>query len=90
MVRFHLSHLTSACFPAFAYSTAYHPPRLLVSPHTCACPPAPPGLAGLQAAVTRPEEVRGVVLLDISLRGLHVSKQPAPFRPLIKARAWPL
>lgn len=44
------------------------------------------GLAGLQAAVTRPEQVRGVVLLDISLRGLHVSKQPAPFRPLIKVR----
>ncbi len=43
------------------------------------------GVAALQAAVTRPQLARGVVLLDVSLRGLHVSKQPAFARPLIAA-----
>lgn len=43
------------------------------------------GIAALQAAVTTPALVRGVVLLDVSLRGLHVSKQPPLARPLIAA-----
>ena len=43
------------------------------------------GVAGLQAAVDAPTKVRGVVLMNISLRGLHVSKQPAIIRPFVKA-----
>lgn len=43
------------------------------------------GVAGLQAAVYEPDMCLGVVLLNISLRGLHVTKQPAFARPLIRA-----
>jgi pimeloyl-ACP methyl ester carboxylesterase len=43
------------------------------------------GVAGLQAAVDDKELVRGVCLLNISLRGLHVTKQPAFAKPFIKA-----
>jgi pimeloyl-ACP methyl ester carboxylesterase len=43
------------------------------------------GVAGLQLAVDAPELVRGVVLINISLRGLHVTKQPALARPFIAA-----
>ena len=32
-----------------------------------------------------PELVRGVVLINISLRGLHVTKQPALARPFIRS-----
>jgi hypothetical protein len=35
--------------------------------------------------VDAPELVRGVVLINISLRGLHVTKQPALARPFIAA-----
>jgi len=43
------------------------------------------GVAGLQAAVDDASLVRGVVLINISLRGLHVSKQPAFAKPFIRA-----
>jgi len=42
------------------------------------------GVAGLQAAVDDNTKVKGVILLNISLRGLHVSKQPALAKPFIK------
>jgi pimeloyl-ACP methyl ester carboxylesterase len=40
------------------------------------------GVVGLQAAVTRPDLIKGVVLMNISLRMLHVKKQPPIQRPL--------
>jgi len=43
------------------------------------------GVAGLQVAVDAPEKVRGLALINISLRGLHVTKQPAIIRPFVKA-----
>ena len=43
------------------------------------------GVAALQAAASVPEAVRGIVLLDVSLRALHVSKQAPPLRPLVAA-----
>ena len=43
------------------------------------------GLAALQAAIYAPDRVRGVQLIDISLRGLHVDRQPPLARPLIAA-----
>ena len=43
------------------------------------------GLAALCAAVDFPDAVRGVALINVSLRGLHVSKQPPAARPLIAA-----
>ena len=42
------------------------------------------GVAGLQSAVDDPTLVRGVVLINVSLRGLHIKKQPAPIRPFVK------
>lgn len=42
------------------------------------------GLAGLQAHLDDPAKVRGLMLIDISLRMLHVSKQPPLARPFIK------
>ena len=39
----------------------------------------------LWAAVDGPDNVRGVVLINPSLRGLHVKKQPAPIKPFVKA-----
>ena len=42
------------------------------------------GLAALQAAIDCPEKVRGVQLLDISLRMLHIRNQPAWKKPLVK------
>ena len=56
------------------------------------------GVAGLQAALDAASDaggpgakaVRGVVLLNVSHRGLHVSKQPPPLRPLIAAFQWVL
>lgn len=41
------------------------------------------GIAGLQAAVDAPSKVRGVQLLDISLRMLHTTKQQPWQRPLV-------
>ncbi|KAB1996640.1 hypothetical protein ES319_D13G245000v1 [Gossypium barbadense] len=41
------------------------------------------GLVGLQAAVAKPEICRGLFLLNISLRMLHVKKQPWFGRPFI-------
>ena len=43
------------------------------------------GVAGLATAVNAPEKVRGVVLMNISLRGLHITKQPAFMRPFVSA-----
>jgi hypothetical protein len=43
------------------------------------------GVAGLQAAVDDARWIRGVVLINVSLRGLHVTKQPAVIRPFVKA-----
>ncbi|KAJ3684074.1 hypothetical protein LUZ61_013238 [Rhynchospora tenuis] len=43
------------------------------------------GLVGLQAAVTDPSICKGIVLLDISLRMLHIKKQPWYGRPFIKS-----
>ena len=42
------------------------------------------GCVGLQAAVTHPELVKGVVLIDISLRMLNVKKQAPLIRPVVK------
>ncbi|KAH9603997.1 hypothetical protein KSS87_023600 [Heliosperma pusillum] len=43
------------------------------------------GLVGLEAAVMEPQICRGLLLLNISLRMLHIKKQPALARPLIKS-----
>ncbi|KAJ9153337.1 hypothetical protein P3X46_026785 [Hevea brasiliensis] len=43
------------------------------------------GLVGLQAAVMEPQICRGIVLLNISLRMLHIKKQPQFGRPLIRS-----
>ncbi|GAB2276926.1 hypothetical protein Dimus_011635 [Dionaea muscipula] len=43
------------------------------------------GLVGLQAAVMEPKICKGIVLLNISLRMLHIKKQPPYGRPLIKS-----
>nr|KAJ0225894.1 hypothetical protein LSAT_V11C100027280 [Lactuca sativa] len=43
------------------------------------------GLVGLQAAVTDPSICKGIVLLNISLRMLHITKQPWFGRPLIRS-----
>ncbi|CAN4095038.1 unnamed protein product [Withania somnifera] len=43
------------------------------------------GLVGLEAAVLEPQLCRGILLLNISLRMLHITKQPWFGRPLIKA-----
>jgi uncharacterized membrane protein YtjA (UPF0391 family) len=43
------------------------------------------GLVGLQAAVADPSICRGIVLLDISLRMLHIKKQLWYGKPFIKS-----
>ncbi|KAK8460707.1 hypothetical protein SEVIR_2G376700v4 [Setaria viridis] len=43
------------------------------------------GLVGLQAAVMEPQKCKGIVLLDISLRMLHIKKQPWFGKPFIKS-----
>lgn len=43
------------------------------------------GLVGLQAAVMAPHICKGLVLLNISLRMLHIKKQPPLARPLLKS-----
>ncbi|XP_048327090.1 pheophytinase, chloroplastic isoform X2 [Ziziphus jujuba] len=43
------------------------------------------GLVGLQAAVMEPKICKGIMLLNISLRMLHIKKQPWYGRPLIKS-----
>jgi hypothetical protein len=43
------------------------------------------GLAGLCAAIARPQNVLGVQLINISLRGLHVDRQAPWQRPLVAA-----
>ncbi|KAJ0243897.1 Alpha/beta-Hydrolases superfamily protein [Hirschfeldia incana] len=43
------------------------------------------GLVGLQAAVSKPEICRGLMLIDIPLRMLHIKKQPLIGRPFIRS-----
>ncbi|KAH7861848.1 hypothetical protein Vadar_031699 [Vaccinium darrowii] len=43
------------------------------------------GVVGLQAAVMEPEICRGITILNISLRMLHIKKQPWYGRPLIRS-----
>lgn len=43
------------------------------------------GIVGLQAAVSKPEICRGLMLLNISLRMLHIKKQPLIGRPFIRS-----
>uniref|UniRef100_A0A0D9X0P8 AB hydrolase-1 domain-containing protein n=1 Tax=Leersia perrieri TaxID=77586 RepID=A0A0D9X0P8_9ORYZ len=43
------------------------------------------GLVGLQAAVMDPQKCEGIFLLNISLRMLHISKQPWFGKPFIKS-----
>ncbi|EER97430.1 hypothetical protein BDA96_02G368200 [Sorghum bicolor] len=43
------------------------------------------GVVGLQAAVMEPKKCKGIVLLDISLRMLHITKQPWFGKPFIKS-----
>ncbi|KAG7035793.1 hypothetical protein SDJN02_02591 [Cucurbita argyrosperma subsp. argyrosperma] len=43
------------------------------------------GVVGLQAAVMKPQICKGIVLLNISLRMLHIKKQPWYGKPLIKS-----
>ncbi|CAN1315842.1 Pheophytinase, chloroplastic [Linum perenne] len=43
------------------------------------------GLVGLQAAVMEPQTCKGIVLLNISLRMLHIKKQPWFGRPFIRS-----
>ena len=41
------------------------------------------GIAALQCAVAAPDCCRGVVLMNVSLRGLHITKQLPFMRPLV-------
>ncbi|KAK9999793.1 hypothetical protein SO802_019396 [Lithocarpus litseifolius] len=43
------------------------------------------GLVGLQAAVMAPQICKGIILLNISLRMLHIKKQPWFGKPLIRS-----
>ncbi|XP_068638188.1 uncharacterized protein [Aristolochia californica] len=43
------------------------------------------GLVGLQAAVMDPQICKGIILLNISLRMLHIKKQPWYGRPFIRS-----
>lgn len=43
------------------------------------------GLVGLQCAISQPQAVKGVLLLNISLRLLHIKKQSWFARPFVKA-----
>ena len=43
------------------------------------------GVAALQSAVTRPDLIEGVVLINISMRKLHLKKQSVFIRPVVKA-----
>ncbi|PKA62827.1 putative esterase D14L [Apostasia shenzhenica] len=43
------------------------------------------GVVGLQAAITEPQICKGLILLNISLRMLHIKKQPWYARPVIRS-----
>lgn len=43
------------------------------------------GVVGLQAALQAPDLIKGVILINISMRMLHVTKQPPLARPFISA-----
>ncbi|KAF8041113.1 hypothetical protein BT93_B3131 [Corymbia citriodora subsp. variegata] len=43
------------------------------------------GVVGLQAAVMQPQICRGIIILNISLRMLHIKKQPWYGKPLIRS-----
>ncbi|KAI9075768.1 hypothetical protein K1719_042254 [Acacia pycnantha] len=42
------------------------------------------GVVGLQAAIMEPQTCRGIILLNLSLRMLHIKKQPWYGRPFIR------
>jgi pimeloyl-ACP methyl ester carboxylesterase len=42
------------------------------------------GLVGLQTSIARPDLVKGLCLIDISLRMLHIKKQPFYLKPVVK------
>ncbi|WRX33687.1 Alpha/beta hydrolase fold-1 - like 10 [Theobroma cacao] len=69
---------------AFSNEAAEHPWQCLPSaPMAKKMIPPIKGLVGLQAAVTKPQICRGILLLNISLRMLHITKQPWFGRPFI-------
>ena len=41
------------------------------------------GMVGMQAALTRPDLVKGIILIDVSLRLLHVKKQSPLTKPFV-------
>jgi hypothetical protein len=43
------------------------------------------GIVGLEAALLDPEKVRGVMLINVSLRMLHIKKQQWYVRPFVRA-----
>jgi hypothetical protein len=43
-----------------------------------------PGIVGLQAALMESEKVRGLLLINVSLRMLHIKKQQWYVRPFVK------
>jgi hypothetical protein len=63
--------------------TGFDWPQLYGAKPRPSLPARPAGLAGLQAALYAPERVRGVQLINISLRGLHVERQSPLQRPLV-------
>ncbi|CAL57930.1 Alpha/beta hydrolase fold-1 [Ostreococcus tauri] len=72
------------CFETWGRQILHFVDEIVGEPAFVACNSVG-GVAGLQAAVDAPEKVRGVVLMNISLRGLHITKQPAIIRPFVKA-----
>ena len=46
------------------------------------------GLVALQTAVTRPDLIQGLLLLDCSMRHMHERNQPPLLHPLIGAYQW--
>ncbi|KAG1680822.1 hypothetical protein FOA52_008155 [Chlamydomonas sp. UWO 241] len=77
-------HNTIYCFPVWGEQLVDFINEVVGSPATLSCNSVG-GLAGLEAAIRAPEVVRGVQLLNISLRGLHVKRQSPVMRPLVAA-----
>lgn len=73
---------SSSSSPEGATTTAPAPPRATKAFLTAN---SVGGLAALEAAIARPDAVAGVQVLNISLRGLHVDRQPEWQRPLVAA-----
>ncbi|MEW5304367.1 MAG: hypothetical protein WDW36_006980 [Sanguina aurantia] len=72
------------CFETWGEQLASFTQEMIQSPAFLICNSVG-GLAGLQASITHPELVRGVQLLDISLRGLHASRINPLARPFLSA-----